>query len=140
MRRLTIDQMLERFAKDDQLALLKALKRVDIDGVVVAGKGEDTTALVYGPGSKYKTLEAAWSGDFMLPAIKRPVPVGYYQKGLAATRTASAIEWMRMNPEASIRRAAELYQVSPSAISRSLRKPRCECCGQILRSLPSASA
>ena len=128
MTPINYDAVMERFDPEDQGAIEKSLQRPDIEGLVLSKAGRMYTVLAFGPASVYKTVQDAWSH-----AVK---PIGYYIKGTFSSTTQEAVMWLRANPGESIREAARRFGLSPSAISRALRTPRCACCGQPLRNRP----
>lgn len=129
MNSINYDAVMERFDPEDQGAIEKSLQRPDIEGLVLSKAGRMYTVLAFGPASVYKTVQDAWNH-----AVK---PVGYYIKGTFSSTTQEAVMWLRANPSESIREAARRFGLSPSAISRAMRTPRCACCGQPLRNRPS---
>ena len=129
MNPINYDALLERFDPEDQGKIEASLQRPDIEGLVLSKAGRLYTVLAFGPASVYKTLRDAWTH-----AVK---PLGYYIKGTYSSTTQEAVMWLRQNPDASIREAARKFNLSPSAVSRAMRTPRCACCGQPLRNRPS---
>lgn len=127
MDRITLKGLLEHFHPDDVADVAKALKRTDVDGGVLASTPTGYTCLAFGAGSAYEILDDAWYAT--------PEPVAYYIKRTVTRNLEVAIAWLKENPQASMRDAAKRFGIDVSAISRGLKRERCPCCGQPIRTL-----
>ena len=125
--RITLKGLLEHFHPDDVADVAKALKRTDIDGGVLASTSDGYTCLAFGQGSSYKKLNDAWYAT--------PEPVAHYIKRSVTRPLDRAIEWLKQNPSKPMRAAAREFGVDVAAISRALKRERCPCCGQTIKTL-----
>lgn len=125
MNRITLKSLLEHFPEYDAPLVAKALKTPGVHGGVLARVGSGYTCAVYGPSASYKTVEKAWASV--------SEPLGYYANRANKRNLEDAIEWMKQNPQASMRQAAKQFGIDVAAISRGIKKQRCPCCGQPIK-------
>ena len=125
MNRITLKSLLEHFPEYDAPLVAKALKTDGIHGGVLSRQGNGYTCVVYGPSAKFKSLEKAWASA--------PEPLGHYANRAVNRTLERALEWLQQNPSASMRQAAKEFGIDVAAISRGIKKQRCPCCGQPIK-------
>ncbi len=125
MDRITLKSLLEHFPAYDAPVVAKALKTPGVFGGVLVRVEDGYSCVVFGPAAKYKSVEKAWAAS--------SEPLGYYMSRAVSRDLESAMEWVRQNPQASMREAARKFGIDVAAISRGLKKQRCPCCGQPIK-------
>ena len=127
MDRITLKSLLEHFAAYDAPLVAKALKTDGVHGGVLTRQGDGYSCIVFGPAAQCKTVEKAWH--------VAEDPLGYYLNRAVNRPLERAIAWLEEHPQASMRDAAREFGIDVAAISRGLKKLRCPCCGQPIRTL-----
>lgn len=125
MDRITLKSLLEHFATYDAPLVAKALKTEGVHGGVLTRQGDEYSCIVFGPAAQCKTVEKAWAAA--------EDPLGYYANRAVNRNLEKAIQWIDENPNASMREAARKFGIDVAAVSRGIKKQRCPCCGQPIR-------
>lgn len=125
MDRITLKSLLEHFAAYDAPLVAKALKTDGVHGGVLTRQGDGYSCIVFGPAAKCKSVDKAWAAA--------EDPLGYYMNRAVNRTLDRAIKWLAENPRATMRDAAREFGIDVAAISRGMKKQRCPCCGQPIR-------